>query len=122
VNVTTTRQHAAVAARLRQLALPLAAALLLAQAVVLALWPAAHLLMIDLQVYRAGGERLAAGAPLFDGGVLLDLPFVYPPFAPPYSFRSRCCRCRCSRSRGPSPVSPCWCSSYAAAPDSSACG
>jgi alpha-1,2-mannosyltransferase len=66
---------------MRRLALPLAVALLLAQAVVLAVWPAAHLLMIDLQVYRAGGERLAAGAPLFDGGVLLDLPFVYPPFA-----------------------------------------
>ena len=47
----------------------------------LALWPAAHLLMIDLQVYRAGGEHLLAGTPLYDGGVLLDLPFVYPPFA-----------------------------------------
>ena len=60
---------------------PVVAALLLAQAVVLALWPAAHLLMIDLQVYRAGGEHLLAGTPLYDGGVLLDLPFVYPPFA-----------------------------------------
>ena len=37
-------------------------ALLLAQAVVLALWPAAHLLMIDLQVYRAGGEHLLTGS------------------------------------------------------------
>jgi alpha-1,2-mannosyltransferase len=37
--------------------------------------------MIDLQVYRAGGEHLLAGTPLYDGGVLLDLPFVYPPFA-----------------------------------------
>jgi len=55
--------------------------LLLAQVVVLALWPAAHLLMIDLQVYRAGGEHVLAGTPLYDGGVLLDLPFVYPPFA-----------------------------------------
>ena len=55
--------------------------LLLAQAVVLALWPDAHLLMIDLQVYRAGGEHLLAGTSLYDGGVLLDLPFVYPPFA-----------------------------------------
>ena len=60
---------------------PLVAALLLAQAVVLVLWPAAHLLMIDLQVYRAGGEHLLTGTPLYDGGVLLDLPFVYPPFA-----------------------------------------
>ena len=60
---------------------PVVGALLLAQAVVLALWPAAHLLMIDLQVYRAGGEHLLTGTSLYDGGVLLDLPFVYPPFA-----------------------------------------
>jgi alpha-1,2-mannosyltransferase len=60
---------------------PVVGALLLAQVVVLALWPAAHLLMIDLQVYRAGGEHVLAGTPLYDGGVLLDLPFVYPPFA-----------------------------------------
>lgn len=60
---------------------PAVAVLLLAQAVVLALWPDAHLLMIDLQVYRAGGEHVLAGVPLYDGGVLLDLPFVYPPFA-----------------------------------------
>ncbi len=60
---------------------PVVAVLLLAQAVVLALWPDAHLLMIDLQVYRAGGEHVLAGVPLYDGGVLLDLPFVYPPFA-----------------------------------------
>lgn len=67
--------------RVRRWAWPAVAVLLLAQAVVLALWPAAHLLMIDLQVYRAGGEHLLAGEPLYDGGVLLDLPFVYPPFA-----------------------------------------
>ena len=60
---------------------PAVAVLLLAQAVVLALWPDAHVLMIDLQVYRAGAEYLLAGLPLYDGGVLLDLPFVYPPFA-----------------------------------------
>jgi alpha-1,2-mannosyltransferase len=60
---------------------PVTAVLLLAQVVVLALWPDAHLLMIDLQVYRAGGEHLLTGEPLYDGGVLLDLPFVYPPFA-----------------------------------------
>ncbi len=52
-----------------------------AHVVVLAIWPAAHTLLIDLQVYRAGGEFLRAGRPLYDGGVLLDLPFVYPPFA-----------------------------------------
>jgi alpha-1,2-mannosyltransferase len=66
---------------LRQAALPAVAVLLVAQAAVLALWPAAHVLMIDLQVYRAGGEHVLAGVPLYDGGVLLDLPFVYPPFA-----------------------------------------
>jgi alpha-1,2-mannosyltransferase len=54
---------------------------LAAQAVVFALWPDAHALLIDLQVYRAGGEHVLAGAPLYRGGVLLDLPFVYPPFA-----------------------------------------
>lgn len=78
--MTTTRQHTAVPARQR-LTLALAGALLLAQVIVVAIWPAAHLLMIDLQVYRSGGEHVAAGTPLFDGGVLLDLPFVYPPFA-----------------------------------------
>jgi alpha-1,2-mannosyltransferase len=49
--------------------------------VVLALWPDAHVLMIDLQVYRAGAEHVLGGQPLYDGGVLLTLPFVYPPFA-----------------------------------------
>jgi alpha-1,2-mannosyltransferase len=58
-----------------------AALVLVAQAVVFALWPDAHALLIDLQVYRAGGEHVLAGAPLYAGGVLLDLPFVYPPFA-----------------------------------------
>jgi alpha-1,2-mannosyltransferase len=58
-----------------------AALVLVAQAVVFGLWPDAHALLIDLQVYRAGGEHVLAGAPLYAGGVLLDLPFVYPPFA-----------------------------------------
>lgn len=58
-----------------------AALVLVAQAVVLALWTDAHVLLIDLQVYRAGGEHVLAGQPLYEGGVLLDLPFVYPPFA-----------------------------------------
>ena len=58
-----------------------AALVLVAQAVVFALWPDAHALLIDLQVYRVGGEHVLAGAPLYAGGVLLDLPFVYPPFA-----------------------------------------
>lgn len=75
--MATTQEHRG----LRRLALLLAAVLVLAQAVVLAIWPTAHLLMIDLQVYRAGGEAVVRGAPLYDGGVLLDLPFVYPPFA-----------------------------------------
>ncbi|MBW0115602.1 glycosyltransferase 87 family protein [Pseudonocardia abyssalis] len=56
-------------------------AAVLGHAVVLAIWPQAHTLLIDLQVYRAGGELVAAGRPLYGGGVLLDLPFVYPPFA-----------------------------------------
>jgi alpha-1,2-mannosyltransferase len=55
--------------------------LVAAQVAVLALWPAAHTLMIDLQVYVAGGAHLLAGQPLYEGGVLLDLPFVYPPIA-----------------------------------------
>jgi alpha-1,2-mannosyltransferase len=59
----------------------IAALVLTAQAVVFALWPDAHALLIDLQVYRAGGEHVLAGARLYQGGVLLDLPFVYPPFA-----------------------------------------
>jgi alpha-1,2-mannosyltransferase len=50
-------------------------------AVVLAIWPAAHTLLIDLQVYRAGGQHVLDGQPLYAGGVLLDLPFVYPPVA-----------------------------------------
>ena len=65
----------------RTVALPVAAALLVTQVVVLVIWPAAHLLMIDLQVYRAGGEAVLRGTRLYDGGILLDLPFVYPPFA-----------------------------------------
>jgi alpha-1,2-mannosyltransferase len=58
-----------------------AALVLVAQAVVFVAWPDAHALLIDLQVYRAGGEHVLDGAPLYAGGVLLDLPFVYPPFA-----------------------------------------
>jgi alpha-1,2-mannosyltransferase len=61
-----------------------AAAIMLAlagHALVLAVWPAAHTLLIDLQVYAAGGEHVLHGRPLYDGGVLLTLPFVYPPFA-----------------------------------------
>ncbi|MGH3586224.1 MAG: glycosyltransferase 87 family protein [Pseudonocardia sp.] len=52
-----------------------------AQGIVLLGWPGAHTLLIDLQVYRAGGEHVLTGSPLYVGGVLLDLPFVYPPFA-----------------------------------------
>ena len=75
--MTTTQERRAS----RPLVLGLTAVLVLAQVVVLAVWPAAHTLMIDLQVYRAGGEAVLRGTPLYEGGVLLDLPFVYPPFA-----------------------------------------
>jgi alpha-1,2-mannosyltransferase len=74
-------QQAAARHWLPRAAVACAVAVLVAQVAVLAAWPAAHALMIDLQVYRAGGEHLVAGTPLYDGGVLLDLPFVYPPFA-----------------------------------------
>jgi hypothetical protein len=51
-------------------------------AVVLAIWPDAHTLLIDLEVYRAGGRFLLDGRPLYERGVVLDLlPFVYPPVA-----------------------------------------
>ncbi|GAA5119225.1 glycosyltransferase 87 family protein [Pseudonocardia adelaidensis] len=66
---------------MRHLLAGAAAVVLVAQAVVFALWPGAHALLIDLQVYRAGGGHVLAGEPLYAGGVLLDLPFVYPPFA-----------------------------------------
>ena len=58
-----------------------AAVLVALQLAVLAAWPGAHALMIDLQVYRAGGEAVLHHRPLYSGGVLLDLPFVYPPVA-----------------------------------------
>ncbi|GAA2878921.1 glycosyltransferase 87 family protein [Pseudonocardia halophobica] len=58
-----------------------AAVLVALQLAVLAAWPGAHALMIDLQVYRAGGEHVLHHQPLYAGGVLLDLPFVYPPVA-----------------------------------------
>ena len=74
--MTTTQRPAA-----RRAALAAAAVLLLAQVVVVAIWPQAHLLLIDLQVYRAGGQAVLHGTPLYDGGILLDLPFVYPPSA-----------------------------------------
>ncbi|MCO1655841.1 glycosyltransferase 87 family protein [Pseudonocardia humida] len=59
-----------------------AAVALLGHAVVLAIWPDAHTLLIDLEVYRAGGRYLLDGRPLYEHGVVLDLlPFVYPPVA-----------------------------------------
>jgi alpha-1,2-mannosyltransferase len=36
---------------------------------------------IDLQVYRAGGQAVLAGAPLYDGPVWSGLAFTYTPFA-----------------------------------------
>ncbi len=65
----------------RAWAVGVTAVAVLGHAVVLVIWPAAHTLLIDLQVYAAGGEHLLNGRPLYDGGVLLTLPFVYPPFA-----------------------------------------
>jgi alpha-1,2-mannosyltransferase len=76
-----TQERARPQAWLHRAALPLAVVLFAAQVAVVAIWPAAHLLMIDVQVYRAGGADVLHGAPLYGGGVLLDLPFVYPPFA-----------------------------------------
>ena len=77
----TADEHQALERRARRWAVAAALLALLGHAVVLASWPAAHTLLIDLQVYRAGAEHLVAGQPLYAGGVLLDLPFVYPPFA-----------------------------------------
>ncbi len=55
---------------------------LVGHAVVLTIWPDAHTLLIDLEVYRAGGRYLLDGRPLYEHGVVLDLlPFVYPPVA-----------------------------------------
>jgi len=62
-------------------AVPVALVALVGHAVVLLLWPEAHLLLIDLQVYRAGAEHLLAGQPLYAGPVLDAMMFVYPPFA-----------------------------------------
>jgi alpha-1,2-mannosyltransferase len=63
------------------LAIGVAVLALLGHAAVLALWPDAHTLLIDLEVYRAGGQFLLDGRPLYADGVVLDLPFVYPPVA-----------------------------------------
>src|SRR5688500_19696645 len=73
----------AILARLRgaRWAVPVALAALVGHALVLLLWPDAHLLLIDLQVYRAGAEHLLAGQPLYAGPVLGAMMFVYPPFA-----------------------------------------
>src|SRR4051794_17214198 len=62
-------------------AIAVGALALVGHAVVLAIWPDAHTLLIDLEVYRAGGRHVLDGQPLYAGGVLLDLPFVYPPVA-----------------------------------------
>lgn len=67
--------------RVPRWAVPVAVVALVGHAVVLLLWPAAHVLLIDLQVYRAGAEHLLAGQPLYAGPVLDAMMFVYPPFA-----------------------------------------
>jgi alpha-1,2-mannosyltransferase len=79
--LTTADDRALGGRRARRWAVAAALLALGGHAVVLSVWPAAHTLMIDLQVYRAGAEHLLAGRSLYAGGVLLDLPFVYPPFA-----------------------------------------
>ena len=56
----------------------LVAVALAGHAAVLVVWPAAHALLIDLQVYRTGGERVLDGDSLYAG---VHPPFVYPPFA-----------------------------------------
>lgn len=56
----------------------LVAVALAGHAAVLVVWPAAHALLIDLQVYRTGGERVLGGDSLYAG---VHPPFVYPPFA-----------------------------------------
>ncbi|RZS37685.1 alpha-1,2-mannosyltransferase [Herbihabitans rhizosphaerae] len=45
------------------------------------LWPTANWLLIDMQVYRAGGDHVLHGAQLYDQPVLGPLMFTYPPFA-----------------------------------------
>ena len=45
------------------------------------LWPNANWFEIDMQVYRAGGEHVLRGDPLYDSSVFGDLMFTYPPFA-----------------------------------------
>jgi alpha-1,2-mannosyltransferase len=64
-----------------RVAIGVAVVALVGHAIVLAIWPDAHTLLIDLEVYRAGGQHVLDGQPLYLGGVLLDLPFVYPPVA-----------------------------------------
>ena len=36
---------------------------------------------IDLAVYLAGGNRVLHEVPVYDGNLILHLPFTYPPFA-----------------------------------------
>ncbi|MGU3432238.1 glycosyltransferase 87 family protein [Actinomycetes bacterium M1A6_2h] len=36
---------------------------------------------VDAGVYRAGGQTVLHGTPLYDGNLIDDLPFTYPPFA-----------------------------------------
>ncbi|WCZ33261.1 Polyprenol-phosphate-mannose-dependent alpha-(1-2)-phosphatidylinositol mannoside mannosyltransferase [Corynebacterium massiliense DSM 45435] len=36
---------------------------------------------LDLAIYRLGGEKVAEGLPLYDGPLLVNLPFTYPPIS-----------------------------------------
>ncbi|MCP3804178.1 glycosyltransferase 87 family protein [Allokutzneria sp. A3M-2-11 16] len=55
-------------------------AALAAYAVTAAIWPG-HLIMIDVQVYAAGGDFVLSGRPLYEKPVLHALEFTYTPFA-----------------------------------------
>lgn len=37
--------------------------------------------MVDVYVYQTGGMRVRHGVPLYDGSLVNELPFTYPPFA-----------------------------------------
>ena len=71
---------APLAARLPRAAVPVAAAVVGAVGVAM-LVLATRADAIDLQVYRAGGQAVLDGAPVYDGPVWRGLAFTYTPFA-----------------------------------------
>lgn len=54
---------------------------IVAWSVMFALWPESMMVLIDAKVYRAGGQVVLEGSPLYDNGVLGDMKFTYTPFA-----------------------------------------